>query len=215
MLQRCANRSALTHGAAIGVDLAYWSRALLFAASLTARERFLPGVAERNGRTAAVWTPIFVGDDAHRLAELANLMPPPARAMTETETSEPPAIASQSVLREFIARALSIAWLGRPNQAKEEDYNLRFDSTHDAWLHALSSRSPVVKGEQAQLRQLRRQIADWQHPIAIAANSPYRLCLRLEEPEEHDAEEEGCRHSTEYMATPILAANRMMITVSF
>ena len=51
LLQRCTNRSALTHGVAIGVDLAYWSRALLFAASLTVRQRFLPSVAERNGRT--------------------------------------------------------------------------------------------------------------------------------------------------------------------
>ena len=187
MLQKCTNRSALTHGVAIGVDLTYWSRALLFAASLTVRQRFLPGVAERNGRTAAVWTPIFVGDDAHRLAELANLMPPPARAMTETETSEPPALAGQSVLREFIAGIVD--YMARSAQPAEEEDNLRFDSTHDAWLHALSSRSPVVKGEQAQLRQLRRQIADWQHPIAIAANSPYRLCLRLEEPEELGTEE--------------------------
>ena len=190
LLQRCTNRNALTHGVAIGADLAYWSRALLFAASLTARQRFLPGVAERNGRTVAVWTPIFVGDDAHRLAELANLMPPPARAMTETETSEPPAIASQSVLREFITGIVD-CMARSTRQSMEEDDNLRFDSTHDAWLHALSSRNPVVKGEQARLRQLRRQVADWQHPIAIAANSPYRICLRLEEPEEHDAEEEA------------------------
>ena len=114
-------------------------------------------------------------------------MPPPARAMTETETSEPPAIAGQSVLREFIAGIVD--YMARSTQPAEEEDNLRFDSTHDAWLHALSSRSPVVKGEQAQLRQLRRQIADWQHPIAIAANSPYRLCLRLEEPEELGTEE--------------------------
>ena len=40
LLQKCTNRSALTHGVAIGVDLAYWSRALLFAASLTVRQRF-------------------------------------------------------------------------------------------------------------------------------------------------------------------------------
>ena len=81
------------------------------------------------------------------MAELANLMPAPARAMTETETSEPPAIAGQSVLREFIA-AIVDCMARSTQQAKEEDYNLRFDSTHDAWLHALSSRSPVVKGEQ-------------------------------------------------------------------
>ena len=188
LLQICNGRSVLKHGVAIGADIAYWFQALLFAASLTARQRFLPGAAERDGRTAAVWTPVIVGDDAHRLAELAKLMPLPSRALTGIEASEPPAIAAQSVLREFIAS--HVDYLARSAQLIEEEGNLRFDSAHDAWLRALSARSPVIEGEQAQLRQLRRQITEWQRPIAITANSPYRLCLRLEEPEEHGAEEE-------------------------
>ena len=45
-----------------------------------------------------------------------------------------------------------------------------------------------------QLRQLHRQVEEWQQPISVMANSPYRLCLRLEEPPElpgdlHEPEE--------------------------
>ena len=186
LLQRCNDRSVLKRGVAIGADIAYWFRALLFAASLTARQRFLPGAAERDGRTVAVWTPVIVGDDAYRLAGLAKVMPLPSRALTGIEASEPPAIAAQSVLHEFIAS--HVDYLVRSAQLTEEDH-IRFSSAHDAWLRALSDRSPVIEGEQAQLRQLRRQVTEWQRPIAITANSPYRLCLRLEEPEENGAEE--------------------------
>ncbi len=189
LLQRCNDRSVLKRGVAIGADITYWFRALLFAASLTARQRFLPGAVQHDGRTEAVWTPVIVGDDAHRLAELAKLMPLPSRALTGIAASEPPAIASQSVLREFIAS--HVDYLVRSAQPTKEENNLRFDSTHDAWLSALSDRSPVIEGEQAQLRRLRHQITEWQRPIAISANSPYRFCLRLEEPEEQGDEEKG------------------------
>ena len=66
-----------------------------------------------------------------------------------------------------------------------------FDSAHDAWLSALGQANPVVRGNPAQLQQLRRQVAEWQRPLAIAANSPYRLCLRLEEPAEPSPNDEG------------------------
>ena len=63
------------------------------------------------------------------------------------------------------------------------------DSVHEAWLHALTSADGVVHATAAQLQQLRRQVAEWHRPIAVAANSPYRLCLRLEEPPEPDEDE--------------------------
>ena len=187
LLQRCNGRSVLKHGVAIGTDLAYWCRALSFSVALTARQRFLPSVAERDGRMVATWTPVIVGNDAHRLAELAKLMPPPARAITEPKASETPDIAAQSVLRDFIASYVD--YMARPPQTAEEEGDLRPESAHDAWLHALSSRNPVIKWKSAQLRQLRRQITDWQRPIAVAATSAYRLCLRLEEPEQPDDKE--------------------------
>ena len=48
----------------------------------------------------------------------------------------------------------------------------------------------AVRSNPARLQQLRRQVAEWQRPLAIAANSPYRLCLRLEEPPEPGPEDE-------------------------
>ena len=81
LLQRCRGRLVLKPGVAIGTDLAYWTHALELAASLTARQQFLPGLLERGGQTVAAWIPVFIGEDARRLAELAGLMPASARAI--------------------------------------------------------------------------------------------------------------------------------------
>ena len=187
LLQTCHQQRVLKPGVAIGADLAYWTHALPLAVSLTARQQFLPSLSERSGQTLAVWIPVLIGQDAQRLAELAGLMPASARALTGTGATEPPAIAAQAALREFIT-----AQVDHLARAGTEPYNSaqpEFESTHDAWLSALGHTNPAVRSNPAQLQQLRRQVAEWQRPVAIAANSPYRLCLRLEEPPEPDPDD--------------------------
>ena len=192
LLQTCHRRQVLKPGVAIGTDLGYWAHALPLAVSLTARQQFLPSLSERGGQTVAAWIPVFIGEDAHRLAGLAGLMPASARALTDTGTTEPPAIAAQAVLREFITA--QVDHLARAGAGPENPAQPQFDSAHDAWLWALGHTNPAVRSNPAQLQQLqqlRRQVAEWQRPLAIAANSPYRLCLRLEEPPEPSPEDEA------------------------
>ena len=184
LLQRCQNGRVLTPGVALGPDVAYWRHVMLFAAGLTVRQQFLPNVIGRGDGTKAVWTPLYVGDDAYRLAELASAMPASARAMTTTSTDRPPTTPPQAVLKEFIASLV--------NHIVRQDAKgdtLEFNSAHDAWLHALTMADGAIDAADAQLQQLRRQVAEWHRPIAVAANSPYRLCLRLEEPPEPDGDD--------------------------
>ena len=184
LLQRCQHGRVLAPGIVLSHDVAYWRHVMLFAANLTTRQQFLPNVAQSGEKTKAVWTPLYIGDDAHRLATLAKMMPAPARAMTTTSADRPPTTPPQAVLKEFIASLV--------NHIIRQDAtggSARFDSAHDAWLYALKSADGVVHASAAQIQQLRRQVAEWHRPIAAAANSPYRLCLRLEEPPEPDPDE--------------------------
>ena len=101
--------------------------------------------------------------------------------MTTTSANRPPATPPQAVLKEFITSLV--------NHIVRQDateHSQEFDSAHDAWLHALTSADGAVHAADAQLQQLRRQVAEWHLPIAVAANSPYRLCLRLKELPEPD-----------------------------
>ena len=188
LLQACHGRLVLKHGVVIGTDLAYWAHALQLAVSMTARQQFLPSLSERDGQTVAAWIPVFIGEDAHRLAELAALMPPSARALTESGATDQPAIAAQAVLREFLTA--QVDHLARAGAESGDRAQPELDSAHDAWLWALDHINPAVLSDTAQLHQLRRQVAEWQRPLAVAANSPYRLCLRLEEPPQDRSEEE-------------------------
>ena len=74
LLQRCQNGRMLATGVALGPDVAYWRRVMLFAAGLAVRQQFLPNVIQHGASTKTVSTPLCVRDDAHRLAELASAM---------------------------------------------------------------------------------------------------------------------------------------------
>ena len=52
-------------GTVLSHDVAYWQHVLMFATSLTARQQFLPNVTQNHEGTQAVWTPLYIGDDAN------------------------------------------------------------------------------------------------------------------------------------------------------
>ena len=81
-LSGCVGKELLAPGIIIGRDLAFWTVAMRFAASLTARQRFLPGLTEIQGTYYAGWEPLLSGTDGQTAAQLAARMPPVCRALT-------------------------------------------------------------------------------------------------------------------------------------
>ena len=199
LLRQCQEQRIINPGVIIGPDLAYWAQALNLALSITARQQFLPSLSQQHGETKAVWRPVLIGGDQARLAQLAALMPPAARSLTPTGNARPPDTASQTVLKEFIATHLN--HLARTGDTPTPKIQNQFDSAHDAWLHALTSQDPTLQAKPEQTQQLRRQAAEWHRPISTFANSPYRLCLRLEEPPEpeHGQQEQALNQDEWYL----------------
>ena len=79
----------LTPGTALSPDVAYWRHIMLFAAGLTAQQQFLPNVTQHGNHTKAVWTPLYVGDDAHwrrhvRLDRVTDACKPPTSLVALT-----------------------------------------------------------------------------------------------------------------------------------
>ena len=187
----CASigKRMLAAGVIVGVDLAYWAEVLRFAGSMMARQQFLPGFTTDADEPRATWDPVFIGMDAERLAGLARRMPAAARALSEPDVAAPPERPSTAVLRQFVATLTD--YLVRtatsdasPPAACRRKNKLPFDSVHDSWLHALKSIDGVVEGDTADLAQLAAQVREWRRPIAVSVGSPFRLCFRLEEPED-------------------------------
>jgi SNF2 family DNA or RNA helicase len=192
VLLAASGRSTLAPGLAVGGTLAYWAEALRFAGSLVARQQFLPALerAEGPGRAThrARWSPVAIGADAPRLAELARTLPQAARALVIDPTAGPPSEPAAEALRGFLdesvdhlvragARAPGPAAPGRKPPAA------KFESVHDRWLHALGTPDGALVADPAELDRLAAQVRDWRSPIALAAASPFRLAFRLEEPQ--------------------------------
>ena len=123
LLRRCHGQRVLKPGVVIGPSMAYWCHALQFAVSLTARQRSLPSLDQQGSTTLARWTTVLVGDDGERLANLAKLMPPAARAITDDD-SNPPSRAAQTVLRDFVNQQVDALVRGgvEPARRPREDF---------------------------------------------------------------------------------------------
>jgi SNF2 family DNA or RNA helicase len=70
-----AGKSAAAQCALIGPDLAFWTSALEFCASLVVRQRFVQGYALENNRFRSYWKPIYTGSDEQAFRELAARLP--------------------------------------------------------------------------------------------------------------------------------------------
>ncbi|MDD5305050.1 MAG: DEAD/DEAH box helicase [Elusimicrobia bacterium] len=70
-----AGKSAAAQGALIGPDLAYWTSALEFCASLVVRQRVVQAYALENNRFRSYWKPIYTGSDEQAFRDLASRLP--------------------------------------------------------------------------------------------------------------------------------------------
>ncbi len=177
LLCGCIGRRTLSAGVIVGDDLAYWAAAMRLAAAIVARQHFLPDIVEEEGALLARWRPAPTYAGVQAIAQLAAAMPDACRAVGRAESS--PDAAPGTVLSAFIGRVVDQLARTRESGAIRGP----FDSIDAQWLHALESPDPALHGERAELDQLRQRVKAWWRPIAIGAASPFRLCLRLEEPE--------------------------------
>jgi len=195
LLYSCVGKHILKPGVVVGEDLAYWTVAMRFAGEMVARQQFLPDVVKEEGEFRARWTPVISGPDAERLRKLAAAMPEVARALN-LEPELAPSTARLTVLSGFIAQVVDFAVRGLaesvtpgaqtapPRRTKRPS----FDNLHDQWLFALRCVDDRLKGGSAHLAQFASTLSEWQRPIRVPVGAPFRLCFRLEEPEERTDE---------------------------
>lgn len=200
ILCACAGRQIIAPGMVIGDDLAYWAMALRFAGAIVARQQFMPGIAEKSGAYHAQWQPIFSGGDAERSAKLAASMPAACRALSSGYEA-PPEKPGALLLSEFLGRMTdhivrsSLPTLDQfvPKQRGRKAIPV-FHSIHDQWLYALRAGDGVMTGDRTELAKFADQVRQWQRPVSIIAESSFRLCFRLEEPDNsaENASESWC-----------------------
>ncbi len=169
-------------GVVVGKSLAYWATVLRFAGALVARQQYLPGVVEEADGTTfrARWEPVLTGAERLRAEQLARSMPHACRALNR-DAADPPRSAVSASLSEVLT--MLVDHLVRAASPRSGKSPARFTTPHDQWVHALRMPDGRMTGDAHELARLAEQVRQWHRPLDIAASAPFRLCLRLEEPE--------------------------------
>ncbi|MDD2710054.1 MAG: DEAD/DEAH box helicase [Verrucomicrobiae bacterium] len=182
-LGRCMDRKTLGPGMVLGDDIVFWTQALRFASSLTAREQFIPSLARVDDELVARWDAVWPGPDAGRLQELLKVMPHACRCL-RCNGGAP--VSSRMALEDFLrvqvdhmVRSSFSPAIAALNRRRRKEV---FESIHEHWLHALRSPEGVLRDAEGDLEQLERQVREWRRPLTVATASSFRLCFRLEEP---------------------------------
>jgi SNF2 family DNA or RNA helicase len=192
LLCRSIGKQILGPGIIVGKDLTFWAAALRFAAALVTKEQFLPEVSEIRGTYRSRWRPIFSGVDNERLSKLSKSMPDVARALSlQDKDPSPPANSPLALLSSFISLMVDhlVRSAGRehfefvPVTQRRKSRKDTFYSIHDHLLNTLQSSISVIEGDGAELLQLATQFKDWIRPISVTASAPFRMCFRIEEPQ--------------------------------
>lgn len=185
-------KELLSSGVMGGNDLTFWTRVMRFAGGLVARQEYLPGLEKTlTGEMEAIWEPIFLGSDLDYLNELIEAMPHSCGCMQmETKDTEMPSLYPATMVKGLVTQIVdylarySIFTQQQSSWPKSflEDPGTEFDSMHDHWLNALVTEEPILPDDEDDLNELYRQVRQWRKPISLSTNTPFRLCLKLDEP---------------------------------
>ncbi|HET7746736.1 MAG TPA: SNF2 helicase-associated domain-containing protein, partial [Vicinamibacteria bacterium] len=198
LLRASAGPPLIAPGIAAGDDLRFWSSTLRFAAALVAGGRFVPTVVRDGAGFHARWTPFLQGDQARALAHLALAAPRVALALEAGhDRDKTPETLRVSAFVETVVDQLVRDAAGPPPAVEQ-------GGLHDQWLEALRSADDALAGSEATLEAFAAQVRGWQRPVTGAATAPFRLTLRLEEPEAADGAAWHLRYLLQSNADPSL-----------
>ncbi len=171
-----------------GDDLRYWSRVAKLGLEMLARQRYLPGLEENEGRYRAVWQTVLDDpNDRARLKTLAEAMPPVCRAVFDpTGTPDPAQAPAPHVLLDDFVRTL-IDQAAREWGANTLDKRRKPpEGVAGLWWDALWSTDGHILAPVKQRRELANLFEAWRSwlgQLQAAGEAAFRLCFRLEPPE--------------------------------
>jgi SNF2 family DNA or RNA helicase len=187
LLRAVAGAPLVAPGIAGGDDLRFWSTVLRFAAALVASGHYVPGVARDAAGFHARWIPYLQGDTGRALAKLAQAAPRATLALTRTDGArEIPRTTKPAADTLAIAAFVDAMVDALVRQAAPPATPIEHASVHESWLAALRSPDDTLLGTDTALATFAAQVRAWQRPVVGAASAPFRLTVRLEEPEEEE-----------------------------
>lgn len=182
-----------------------WTRAALMQSiNMDIKQNYLPSLLDCGYHFEARWLPLPDEEDEAAWRELTLALPAECRAMADSPRDIPYSaeVTVERVLDYWTDRMARMAW--RTEGAEEAEGAEGADgrdvrggrrktagtatNIHDAWLQALVSRDGVLRWpEQRAALAFARDLENWRRMTVTMSRSPYRFCMRLNEPAASDA----------------------------
>jgi SNF2 family DNA or RNA helicase len=185
LLANSESSHILLPGVILGSEISYLAQLARYASALVARQQYLPGIIQKEGRYFAHWPSILTPEDHATISTFAQMMPHVVQALDVVQLSAlPPNLTPLQVVTRYLDAYVDQS--ARMAASKVINNiairNNTYLSVHDCWLHALSSPTGEMNFDLIELGKFATQVEDWQQPILSNQFAQFRLCFRLEEP---------------------------------
>ncbi|MEB3205226.1 MAG: DEAD/DEAH box helicase [Candidatus Sericytochromatia bacterium] len=169
-------------GRALGPDLRFWRLVANWVLELAARRHFVPALTHEGTRLVGRWQPILNTEEV-RLAQMARIMPPVARALGRA--GQPPA--PRHLVSSFASRGLD-ALIRQWAIAIPKPLRPSGPGVWDRWAASLGAspedfESLQVKGPVRELQALESAVERWLVPVHTPL-PPLRTAFRLTPPDD-------------------------------
>jgi hypothetical protein len=161
------------------------------AAAIVVRQEYVPDVRferaqDGTSRLMARWSPLLRPASRDVVEHAAHATPQPTRARSFV------AAVVDALVRERLQEQPPPLVALEPRSG---------ETLHDRWLRALVRPDATIEGPPDALDRLAAEVSDWQQRLRQVSESPWRLCLRLEEPDEPaaDADEDPSEWTLTYL----------------
>ena len=161
------------------------------ALEIVAAGRVLPNLRRGPEGYEAVWEPLLNGADDGRVRAVTDSLPPVCRSLTAEGV--PPG--GDRPARPGRVRRCGVPGFAGPRRGlRSSGCRARASDPAppalESWLIALASPSPTVVADPDELAKLEQLIGEWRADAAARGGS-FRLCLRLHEPPDDGAADDG------------------------
>lgn len=181
MMRECGDRIPAP-GIILGGDFKYLCRALEYAAALVQRGTYIPDMEPYMGTYASQWRPVILAKYHDEFSAFAKAMPPVLCGVSAGEPKTGPRRKRETAM--LILEGLIDAMI-RASQHGATEMGLRInsDNSHEIWIRSLIwKRTPLLRW-QDEMAALYPQIRDWADSLKAVTAQPWRLFLRIEEPD--------------------------------
>ena len=195
LVQACRAGGVLSEGVLVGNDLAFWWRAVRFAATLVASQLYVPSLVVDARRETqqyrAAWRPRIGPVQRADFAAIAAAMPGACRSLARPG-QPPPSAPPGEILRWFVDGSVDelvrSAATGAAARSAARSASARIAASDDAsigdrWLRALCDADAALGSAGADAAAFASAVAAWVRDATREDDAEHRLCLRLEEPD--------------------------------